>query len=274
MQGRQTGKDDYVAFFFDVDGTVLREDTGQELFAQAGVCDPEEYRELMSRTHAPGREEPESGRGNELMHILHENPEDLSIDELEAAAEEIEVNPRTGLEKGIKALSSEGYTVVAHSAGWKQVIEPATNGHFDAKLAGELAEDGPVLNGRKQKPERMRDYLEQQGVEPEEAMPVFLGDSNTDLDAIRYAAENGGYGVALSDEVETARQRVDEASVYIGSENGDYAAALLHELTLEQDTERFLEEAGLDISNGTAETGELSYSDDVEEAIEYLEGMK
>lgn len=262
--------------FFDVDGTVVEVDTGQELFHEADECHRDEFHDLMSETHVPGRDEPESGRGNELLETLTSKPQE-KISELKEAAKALNAEPRPGLEKAIKGLSQNGQKVFAHSAGWMPAIDAVTNGHFDGKFAGQIEEGEPVFNGRYQKPVRMQNYLVDQGYEPVETETVFIGDSDTDLEAIRYAAATEGYGIALSDTADKADDRVTEASVYVGSPQGDYAAALLHELTSEGNTEEFVEENDLDLSNGEAKPGYLEdyeVQQEIQQAIDSVDEIR
>lgn len=254
--------------FFDVDGTVDTRDTGQETLVNAGICSYDEFGDLMEQFHEPGKDEPEEGRGNELMLFLDEND---NVDDLEEAARSLDPEPRKGMEAIIKDMSGE-YELIAHSAGWEPAINAVTNGHFDGKIAGDITEEGPQFNGRYQKPVRMQNYLADQGVDPVEG-PVelfYIGDSNTDLEAIKYADATGGYGIAIGESTSDAL-KVDEATVYaVDGEDHEFTSALMHYLVggdLE-DTRRYVQENELDVSTGYAFPGDLAENpDEIHDAV-------
>ncbi|MFB6203080.1 MAG: hypothetical protein ABEK01_01165 [Candidatus Nanohaloarchaea archaeon] len=258
--------------FMDVDGTWIEEDTGLETFVKAGECEPEEYGDLMSRTHEPGRGEPEEGRGNELLLSLSDRED---VGDLREVARSLEAEPREGLNSLVKDLHDEDLQVVAHSAGWEPAIEAVTNGYFDGKIYGVLDEE-PEFNGRYQKPARMQNYILQNGFEDpveEDAAPIFIGDSNTDVEAIRYAAAAGGYGVAIGESLDEAME-VEEASLYSADEEDHgYTAAVLYKLSNpDADVSSFVEEYGLELSGGRAVRGELAEDDEyLRQAIEEVE---
>lgn len=262
--------------FFDIDGTYIQEDSGLETFVVAGECEPEDYGNIMSRKHAPGKDEPEKGRGNELMLTL-QDLEEPKIAELQEAARNIETTPRQGIMAAVEGLSAHDNQVVAHSAGWHEPIDAITNGYFTDKIAGKFDGEDIEFNGRYQKPNNMQEYMLEMGVEEPLTDPNvyadFIGDSNTDSEAILYADATGGLGIAIGDTLEEARE-VDQATVYFGDETGehDLAAAVLylHNTGDREMTESFVEEYGLDTSKGDAEPGELAYSHQREDYIQEL----
>ncbi len=261
--------------FFDIDGTVDPRDTGQETLVNAGVCSRDEFGDLMATFHDPREGEPPEGKGNELLLYLDGNGE---VDDLEAAARNLEPRPRRGMESVIEDFSDK-YVLVAHSAGWKPAIDAVTNGHFDGKIAGELTEEGPSFNGRYQKPVRMQNHLVGQGIDPVEG-PVnvtYIGDSDTDLEAMRYAVATGGYGIAIGDSPEDA-EKVTEASVYsVDSKDHEFTSALMHYLVGDdiEDTRRYVEENDLDISDGYAFPGELARnSGELQKKIEEVKDLR
>lgn len=254
--------------FFDVDGTVDPRDTGQETLVNAGICSHDEFGDIMKQFHAPGKDEPEEGRGNELMLFLDGNDNN---EELEEAARDLEPKPRKGMEAVIEDLSGD-YELVAHSAGWEPAINAVTNGHFDGKIAGDVTDEGPRFNGRYQKPVRMQNYLVEQGLDPVEGSVelVYVGDSNTDLEAIRYADATGGYGIAIGESPSEALE-VDEATLYaVDDEDHEFTSALMHYLVGGdiEDTRRYVQENGLDVSTGYAIPGGLAEdTDEIHDAV-------
>lgn len=261
--------------FFDIDGTYTFEDTGHLTFLEAGKT-TEDFYQTMKQTHLSDRAEPEEGKGNELALTLYQMPE-AEVEEIRESAKQIEVNYRSGMDALLKGLDDYGSPAIAHSAGWEVPIETVTNGYFDDKLAARLEEEGPKLNGRYQKPARLQNYMIENGVEDPvgdmEAHANFIGDSNTDSEAIRYADATGGLGVVVEDSLEDAME-VEEATVYFGDEKGshDLAAAVIyhHNSRKPDQTAEFIDEYQLDVSNGNGEPGELANQKDREEYVQKL----
>ncbi|MDY6774214.1 MAG: HAD family hydrolase [Candidatus Nanohaloarchaea archaeon] len=261
-------------FFFDVDGTMIAEDTGKEIWKASGEGSYQDFHEAMEAQR--DGDEPEIGKGNELLLALQEKD---AISHLEEAAKELEPTPREGMASAVDELSEHGYEVVAHSAGWYPAIDTVTNGSFDDKIAGQITGEETLFNGRHQKPARIQEYLLEKGIEDpveDDIGVVHVGDSNTDHGAILYADATGGYGVAIGDTPEAASQ-VDSATLYVADhQNQDYTAALLHELLGPEyrSTEEFVEDYGLDLSEGYAFPGELADTEkehEINRAIERLE---
>lgn len=261
--------------FFDIDGTYTFEDTGHLAFLEAGKTS-QEFEETMKQTHASGRSEPRQGKGNELALTLNQMP-DEEVNEMADSAEQIDVNYRSGVDALLKGLDEFGTPTIAHSAGWEVPIKAVTNGYFDEKIAAKLGEEGPELNGRYQKPARIQKYMIEQGVEDPvadlDAHANFIGDSNTDSEAIRYADATGGLGVVIEDSLEDAME-VDDATVYFGDETGehDLAAAVLyhHNSADPEQTSEFIDEYNLDVSQGYAEPGELAQKHDRQGYVQSL----
>lgn len=266
---------DQVYTFFDIDGTYIFEDTGHEMFLEAGKTS-HEFEETMQKRHLPDRDEPREGRGNELALTL-----DMMSDEevrlMAESAQDIEVSYRSGMDALLKGLDDLESPAIAHSAGWDVPIEAVTNGYFDEKIAAKLTENGPELNGRYQKPFRIQNYLMQKGIQDpvsaENARVNFIGDSNTDSEAIRYADSTGGLGIAISDSLDEA-MNVEDATIYFGDQTGDHdlAAAVLYHHNTEDltRTAEFIDQYDLDVSNGYGAPGELSAKNGKEEYVQRL----
>lgn len=261
--------------FFDIDGTYTFEDTGHLAFLEAGKTS-QEFEETMKKTHVSGRNEPREGKGNELALTLNQMPEE-EVYEMAKSAEQIEVNYRPGMDALLRGLDESDFPTIAHSAGWEVPIKAVTNGFFDEKIAASLGEDQPELNGRYQKPVKIQNYMIEQGVKD----PIgdlttyanFIGDSNTDSEAIRYADATGGLGVVIEDSLEDAKE-VEAATVYFGDESGehDLAASVLyhHNSTDPEQTAEFIDEYDLDVSQGYGEPGELAHKHNREEYVQNL----
>lgn len=260
--------------FFDIDGTYTFEDTGRLTFLEAGKTS-QEFEEAMRQTHLPDRNEPEEGKGNELALNLQQMS-DEEVEELAKRAKEIEVDYRQGIDSLLKGLDSSGMPTIAHSAGWEVPVKAVTNGYFDEKITAELDEE-PKLNGRYQKPVRMQNYLIEQEIEDpisdRSVSANFIGDSNTDSEAIRYADATGGLGIVIEDSLEEA-MKVEAATAYFGDETGEHdlaAATLYHHNSGDlEKTADFIDEYNLNVSNGNAQPGELAYRNQRHEYIQDL----
>lgn len=237
---------------FDVDKTYVPEDTGQLAAETAGIIPEENYFEVMERyDQLMQQKQPEQhGSGNQLVFYLSQNPE--KIPEIEEQARQLEeiVEPRPGFEQFLEHRSLQGRTNIASSAGYQPLIDAVTNGHFDHVISANIEDGEPKYNGQPQKHKNL-----QQISEVEEKPLIFVGDSNTDINGIRYASQTGGYGIAVGETVEEARNRVDEASIYVGGgEDHHYTAALLNQITnTEVPTNQLISE----IPQGDHEYGEL-----------------
>lgn len=261
--------------FFDIDGTYTFEDTGHLTFLEAGKT-TEDFEQTMRKTHLPGRNEPAEGKGNELAITLNQMSSE-EVQEMAEAAEQIEVSYRPGIDSLLRGLDENNKPTIAHSAGWEVPIKTVTNGYFDDKLAARVEEEQLDLNGRYQKPVKIQNYMMEQGIDDPIEDPVayanFIGDSNTDSEAIRYADATGGLGVAIDDSLEEAME-VNEATVYFGDQNGehDLAAAVIYHHNVQDAgaTQDFIDEYGLDVSTGEAEVGELAYEHGRQDYVQNL----
>lgn len=250
--------------FFDIDGTYTFEDTGHLTFLEAGKT-TEDFEQTMRKTHLPDRNEPAEGKGNELAITLDQMSSD-EVQEMAEAAENIEVSYRPGVHSLLEGLDENDSPAIAHSAGWEVPIKAVTNGYFDDKLAARVEGEQLDLNGRYQKPVKIQNYMIEQGIEDPVEDPVayanFIGDSNTDSEAIKYADATGGLGVSIDDSLDDAMD-VEEATVYFGDQTGEHdlaAAVVYHHNVQETDaTAEFIDEYDLDVSSGEAEVGELAY---------------
>lgn len=262
--------------FFDIDGTYTFEDTGHLTFLEAGRT-TQDFEQTMQERHAEDKNEPEEGRGNELALTL-DMMEAEELKEMQQAAEQIEVNYRPGVDALLQGLDEHGSPAIAHSAGWEVPIKAVTNGYFDDKLAAELQEKDQIkLNGRYQKPIEMQHYMFEQEIEDpvldSDVHANFIGDSNTDSEAIRYADATGGLGAVIGDSLGDAME-VDDATVYFGDKTGehDLAAAVLyhHNVRNKGETAEFIDNHDLDVSKGEAEPGELAYRNERHEYVQDL----
>ena len=261
--------------FFDIDGTYTYEDTGHLTFLESGRTS-DDFETAMKQTHVPGRDEPESGRGNELAITLDQMSAE-EVQEMAESASQIEVNYRSGMQALLRGLDESERPAIAHSAGWEVPIKTVTNGYFDDKLASRLGEDGPELNGRYQKPIRMQNYMLEKGVDDpvkdSTALANFIGDSNTDSEAIRYADATGGLGIVVEDTLEDAME-VDSATAYFADETGEHdlaAAVIYHHNSRDiEETQDFITEYDLDVSKGSSEVGELAYKNEREQYVHDL----
>jgi len=261
--------------FFDIDGTYTFEDTGHLVFLEAGKTS-QEFEETMKQTHVSGRNEPREGKGNELALALNRMSDD-EVYEMADSAEQIEVNYRSGMDALLRGLDESDSPTIAHSAGWEVPIKAVTNGYFDEKIAARLGEDGPELNGRYQKPVKIQNYMIENGIEDPigdlDAHANFIGDSNTDSEAIRYADATGGLGVVIEDSLDDAME-VEDATAYFGDETGEHdlaAAVLFHHNSRDPvQTTEFIQEYDLDVSQGYGESGELAQKHNREEYVQNL----
>lgn len=238
----------------DIDHTYNGFDSGRELLHRAGICDRSEFDDFISEFY-----DPELGESNQLITAIDELG--LDRDRLEETARSLEPQPRQGIESLLEHRYRNDLVNIGSSAGWEPAIEHSTNGFFHDIIAGSVEPWNP--NGRYQKDQRLSSYIEENGLE--ELEPFFIGDSNGDLEAIRYAAEEGGTGIAYGETLQDARENVEEASTYIGGDTA--AAAFIVERSDDMDigAERFIDRYGLEPS-GSYELGELATPKDREAA--------
>jgi hypothetical protein len=265
--------------FIDIDKTLLKGDTGKEWLVQAGVINPEEFPELVQEHR---RED--LGHSNELLEYLSQNPE--MLDELHQHVDSVYLDERSGIAEVLDHRYDENVPTIGASAGYKPVIQSATNGNLHDVIAGEL--DGnydPVFNGQNEKRQNVENYLEQLVEETkwwsETDLPyTAVGDSNGDIGKLRGASESGGHAIAIGSSVSEAKERVDEATFYVGDEEDHYlTAALLNEFTLNEkyrmSPEELLEKTSSekDISK-RIEPGELADEQDRQELNEFMRRLE
>lgn len=283
---------DYVT---DWDNTVIPTDSGYELLrASADFSGEFQYvPEAVTDEHLPSgqelyernrfdtlmesvTEEKPRGHSNPLVTFLHENPE--FADYARRNVDELDLEPRTGFEAVLGARSDREALNVLSTAGFQPLAQAQTNGHFDGIIAGDTGEE-PFYNGRPQKPENLMEFYRNQiGRDPQE--PVYTGDSNGDLEAIRLADELGGFGVAVGDSLDQAVSKVDEATVYVGNADPEHYTSgwLLNFLSHEEPVSIDEMKAwGLEEPGGELMIGELAdeeKTEELERAEGYLEGVR
>ncbi len=260
---------DFNGEFQYVPDTVVGENlpSGQELYER------NDFDTLMEAV----TDEKPRGHSNPLVTFLYENPDFAEY--ARQNVDELDLEPRKGFEAVLGARSDRGGLNVLSTAGFQPLARAQTNGHFDGIIAGDVGEE-PFYNGRPQKPENLKEFYRQQvGRDPHE--PVYTGDSNGDLEAIRLADELGGFGVAVGDDLDQAVSKVDEATVYVGNDEDDdhhTSGWVLNFLTHEQPVaDEEMREWGLEEPEGEIMVGELAdeeKTEELERAEEYLEGVR
>lgn len=255
-----------IPVFSDVDKTLLKGDSGQEWLVEADIVSREKFTEFIDSFYYEGL-----GHSNQLVEFLSRNQH--LIDHLHDHVPEVELEEREGLGTVLDHRHRHDVPNIGSSAGYRPVIEEATNGNLHDVVAGELEQGEPVFNGQNEKRDRVESYLEEQGWE---RPYTAIGDSNGDIGKIRGAAESGGYGIAIGSTVEEARERVNEATFYVGDENPEHytSGALLNYLTLEEPymmtPEELVNEYGFEIE-GSVEPGELADQDELDELARFRE---
>ena len=259
---------DYSGEFQYIPGSVGQEDlpTGDEVYQRRS------FDRLMSSV----TEEKPRGHSNPLVTFLYENPEFANY--ARENVHELDLEPRTGFDAVLGARSNRGAINILSTAGFQPLAQAQTNGHFDGIIAGDVG-DEPFYNGRPQKPDNLIDfYIKEIGRYPVE--PVYAGDSNGDLEAIRLADEMNGFGVAVGDSLSQAQNKVDEATVYIGNEDKQHHTSgwVLNFLTHDEPVDiEEMKDRGLEEPRGDIVVGELADEEKAEElkrAEQYLEGVQ
>jgi len=259
---------DYGGEFQYIPEPVGREDlpTGEEMYPIGS------FEHLMSSV----TEEKPRGHSNPLVTFLYENPE--FADHARQQVNDLEIEPRTGFEAVLGARSDRDALNILSTAGFQPLAQAQTNGHFDGIIAGDVGEE-PFYNGRPQKPENLIDfYIDEVGRYPVE--PIYAGDSNGDLEAIRLADEMDGFGVAVGESIEQAQNKVDEATVYIGNGDEEHHTSgwVINFLSNEEPVGiDEMKDRGLQEPEGEIAVGELAdgeKAEELERAQEYLEGVR
>jgi len=256
----------------DIDKTHIPYDTGQEAFEIAEICPPEQYFTLMDEyAQRLEQEYPEkAGSGNQLVYWAHKNPEQIQkIEQTAIPVLQEEIESREGIETLLEQRKKQQEINIASSAGYHPFIEAVTNGNFHYKITGNIEDGQPLFNGQPQK----RENIEQLPVVQQNPY-YFIGDSNGDIEAIRGAHESGGAGIAIGPELETAQDRVNEASVYIADEPEHYftGAALAYMTLGETAVQQYQEEIPENPENYEWEIGELG-DEEIEEQLKELEEL-
>lgn len=252
--------------FSDVDKTLLKGDSGQEWLAEADIVERERFPEFIDSFYYDGL-----GHSNQLVEFLNRNQH--LVDYLHDHVPEVDLEEREGLGAVLDHRNRLDVPNIGSSAGYRPVIEQVTNGNLHDVVAGELEQGEPVFNGQNEKRDRVESYLQEQGWE---SPYVAIGDSNGDIGKIKGAASSGGFGIAIAETVEEARERVDEATFYVGDENPEHytSGALLNYLTLDDQymipPKELVDGYGFEIS-GRVEAGELADQEDVEALKEFRE---
>lgn len=264
--------------FVDIDKTLLKGDTGKEWLVQAEVISPDEFDDFIEKYNREGL-----GHSNQLVEFLSQNPE--MIDELQEYVDAVRLPERAGIGEFLSHRYEEGVPTIGASAGYRPVIQSATNGNLHDVIAGDLDDNyNPIFNGQNEKRENVERYLEDLVEEAKwwaetDLSYTAIGDSNGDIGKLRGANESGGYAIAIGSSVEEARERVDEATFYVGDEEDHYlTAALLNDLTLNEkyrmSPEELLENSSteLDETKGI-EPGDLADEQDRRELNEFMERL-
>jgi hypothetical protein len=221
-------------------------------------------------------EEKQLGHSNPLVKFLQENPD--FADHARKNVHELDLEPRKGFDAVLGVRSNSGALNILSTAGFQPLAKAQTNGYFDGIIAGDIG-DEPFYNGRPQKRDNLRKFYQQElGREPEKI--VYAGDSNGDLDAIRFANEMDGFGVAVGESLDQAQNKVDEATVYVGNKDREHHTSgwVLNFLTHEQPVNKEeMKKLGLEEPQGEILVGELAdekKAEELEDVKEYLEDVR
>lgn len=212
----------------DFDGTVYEGDVGQlaaghDESHRLGFDDIDDFLDKVGERRN-GR--PEISRGSEKANIIEElSP--ASIDDVDRVLTE---SQDPGMVKpGFKHMAPEiyrrGNIVEIVTAGVSSGAEHLLNGSYASVIGAELKENGDGVEvdrycGRKEKPERVREALEDQGLEA--VTPIAVGDSPTDGDYMEESVESGGQAIAVEEGA------VDFASIDASADENYETAAVLH----------------------------------------------
>ncbi len=238
-----------------------------------GEFTEEQFENLIS---AVDQEKPR-GHSNPLVTFLYNNPE--FAEHAEQKTGEFELENRTGFEGFLQYRSEQDAPNILSTAGYFPVAQAQTNGHFDGIIAGDF-DHRPFYNGQGEKRDNLENFYDEElGRSPQEL--VYTGDSNGDIEAIRFADDTGGFGIAVGPTIQQAQQNVDEATVYVADPNEDHHTTgwVLNMLTMPGNPAEIQELAdrGLEKPEGRVVAGELAdeqKESEVEDVKEYLEGVR
>jgi len=221
-------------------------------------------------------EEKPRGHSNPLVTFLYNNPE--FAEHAEQRIDKLNLENRQGFEGFLQYRAEQDAPNILSTAGYFPVAQAQTNGHFDGIIAGDF-DHRPFYNGQGEKGHNLENFYDEElGREPYEL--VYTGDSNGDIEAIRFADRNGGFGVAVGPSIQQARQNVDEATVYVADPGIEHHTTgwVLNRLTMPDNPApvQELAERGLEIPEGKVVAGELAGEEkeaEINDVKQYLEGV-
>lgn len=258
---------------YEGDFQYVPDSANPEALPAEGSFDEDDFEELIG---AVDSEKPR-GHSNPLVTFLYHNPEFAEY--AEEKRHELDIPSRTGFDAFLQYRAEQGAPNVLSTAGYHPVAKAQTNGHFDGIIAGDF-DQKPFYNGQGEKGDNLAQfYNEELGREPQEL--VYTGDSNGDIEAIRFAHEMDGFGIAVGPTVEQAQNKVDEATLYIGDPDPEHHTTgwVLNQLTMPGNPASVEELAriGLDKPEGRVVAGELAdeqKESEIEDVRQYLDGVR
>lgn len=248
----------------------------EETLPNNGEFDQNQFEELVEAVD----EDMPRGHSNQLVTFLYHNPEFAEY--AEEKRHDLNIPSRTGFEAFLEYRAQQDALNILSTAGYHPVAKAQTNGHFKDIIAGDFnhQDQERFYNGQGEKRDNLQQfYNEELQRDPQEL--VYTGDSNGDIEAIRLAHETDGFGVAVGPTVERAREKVDEATLYVGDSNPEHHTTgwVLNQLTMPGNPASIEElvQLGLDKPEGRVVAGELAdgeKEDEIEDVRQYLEGVR
>ncbi|MFB6190508.1 MAG: haloacid dehalogenase-like hydrolase [Candidatus Nanohaloarchaea archaeon] len=187
----------------DFDGTVYNGDVGQLAaeHEESHVLGFRDIDDFLGKVDKRRSNRPELSRGSEKANIIEENSTG-DVEEIERILTESQDPDRikTGFQDVAPELYRRGNLVEVVTAGVDIAARNILNGSMASVTGARLKQNGDGVEveqycGRREKPYRVGEVLEEEGVE--DATPIAVGDSSTDGDYMKESLEAGGQAIAI-----------------------------------------------------------------------------
>jgi hypothetical protein len=178
----------------------------------------------------------------------------------------VDISARQGIGQILDYRDEQDILNVGSSAGYQEVIESATNGNLHEIIAGKLNQNGnPIFNGEQQKKDKVDSLRARIG---HQGQYYALADSNGDRTLIEGAHKSGGAGIGIGSSIEEAKEKIDQATYYVGDSNPEHelTGALISHLSINEPykltPQELRKEYGFDYKTAEIQTGELADKED------------
>lgn len=187
----------------DFDGTVYNGDVGRLAanHKESHILGFKDIDDFLGKVDERRSNRSDLSRGSEKANIIEEHSKG-DVEEIERILTESQDPDRvkTGFQEVEPELYRRGNLIEIVTAGVDVAAEQTMNGSMASVTGAKLKQNGDGIEverycGKHEKPYRVREVLEEEGVE--DAAPIAVGDSSTDAEYMAQSVEAGGQSIAI-----------------------------------------------------------------------------